>query len=63
MIVMRVNPHQVGTRVGMNSDNGTSGIIEEINNEIFSLLGYHREEVRGKNITMLMPKAIGAMHD
>jgi PAS domain S-box-containing protein len=37
--------------------------VEDINNEIFTLLGYHRDEVIGKNIAMLMPKAVGALHD
>lgn len=56
----------VTVRVSTAKKNGvqdTAGIVEEINNEVYTMLGYHREEVRGKNIAMLMPRAIGCMHD
>jgi hypothetical protein len=50
IIVLRVSTHD-------------TGIVEDINHEVNSLLGYRRSEVIGKNIQMLMPKCLGNLHD
>ena len=39
------------------------GVIEDANHEIKKLLGYKRAEVIKKNLSILMPKSIGKLHD
>ncbi|MGV3548044.1 MAG: PAS domain S-box protein, partial [Pedobacter sp.] len=39
------------------------GIIEHINPSALALFGYDREEITGKNVSMLMPQPDKAKHD
>ena len=49
--------------VVMRVSTSESCIVEDINHEVRNLLGFRRHEVINKNISMLMPKCVGNLHD
>ena len=46
----------------VNGDKGKEGIIEKCNSEIEKIFKYKFEELKGQNITMLMPKIFSKSH-
>lgn len=40
-----------------------TGIVEDVNHEVKNLLGYRRNEIIEKNMSMIMPKCVGNLHD
>lgn len=39
------------------------GLIQNVNNQVYSLLGWMRKDLLGQNLSMVMPKVFGEAHD
>ena len=39
------------------------GIITNVNNEIFDFLGFQKSDIIGQNVSKIMPRVYGNMHD
>ena len=46
----------------VNGDKGKEGIIERTNKTITEIFGYDKEELKGMNVSSLMPKSIERKH-
>ena len=46
----------------LNGDNGKEGIIEKVNSEFEKIFKYNYNELKEKNISILMPKIFASQH-